>query len=215
MKSNKNHVSGEGGRKMKRIKEELAKAGVSYTSECLGGDIEGLRIGTMYVVEHGSGQGYYFGNLEDENHTCRTIKEVIKLAKYEEEIRKMEEKLKRIFNLEWIRDFAEANINDCDWIEDYDGEKRRILLIETLVHGAHGAYIPGMVLELFGEAEGYDLEDPYNYELNATIHETLMFVENDINDCLNRLLPSKGRYYVGYHEYDGSYCLFYEEYEEE
>jgi len=132
-----------------------------------------------------------------------------------EEERKMEEKLKRIFNLEWIRDFAEANINDCDWIEDYDGEKRRILLIETLVHGAYGAYIPGMVLELFGEAEGYDLEDPYNYELNATIHETLMFVENDINDCLNRLLPSKGRYYVGYYEADGSYCLFYEEYEEE
>ena len=128
----------------------------------------------------------------------------------------MEQKLREIFNLEWIRNFAEANINHSEWIEeDDDGETRKILVIETLVHGAHGAYIPGMVLELFGEAEGYDLEDPYNYELNATIHETLMFVENDINDCLNRLLPSKGRYYVGYHEADGSYCLFYEEYEEE
>ena len=128
----------------------------------------------------------------------------------------MEERIKEIFNLEWIRDFAEKNISDGEWIEeDYDGEKRRILVIETLVHGGHGAYIPGMVLEMFGQAEGYDLEDPYNYNKNETIHEALMFLENEINVCLNQLLPSEGRYYVGYHEYDGSYCLFYEEYEEE
>ena len=169
MNSNKNHVSGEEERKMKRIKEELAKAGVSYTSECLGGDIEGLRIGTMYVVEHGSGQGYYFGNLEDENHTCRTIKEVIKLAKHEEEIRKMEEKLKQIFNLKQIQEYVEKNIDQVEWEEEC-GEKRRILEVVTLVNGANGAYIPGIVLELFGQAEGYDLEDPYNYEKNETIH---------------------------------------------
>jgi len=66
---------------MERIKEELTKAGIPYVSECLGGDIEGLRVGSMYVVEHGSGQGYYFGNLEDESETCRTIEEVLKLAK--------------------------------------------------------------------------------------------------------------------------------------
>ena len=128
----------------------------------------------------------------------------------------MEQKLREVFDLEWIRDFAERNIRGSEWIEeDYDGEKRRILVIETLVHGGHGAYIPGMVLELFGQAEGYDLEDPYNYEVNGTIHDTLMYWENEINKCLNELMPSKGRYYVGYHEYDGSYCLFYEEYEEE
>jgi len=42
-----------------------------------------------------------------------------------------------------------------------------------------------------------------------------MYLEDKINECLNQLLPSKGWYYIGYHEYDGSYCLFYEEYEEE
>jgi len=68
---------------MERIKEELTKAGISYTSECLGGDIEGLRVGSMYIIEHGSGQGYYFGNLEDESDTCRTVEEVLELAKSE------------------------------------------------------------------------------------------------------------------------------------
>jgi hypothetical protein len=66
---------------MKRIKESLTNAGIPYDSECLGGDIEGLRIGTMYVVEHGSGQGYYFGNLEDESDTCRTVEEVLELVR--------------------------------------------------------------------------------------------------------------------------------------
>lgn len=200
---------------MQRIKRELTKAGIPYVSECLGGNIEGLRVGSMYVMEHGSGQGYYFGNLENESYTCRTIKEVLKLAKHEEEIRKMEEKLKQIFDLKWVQEFAEANIADSEWIEDYDGEKRRILEVVTLVNGANGAYVPGMVLDMFGEAEGYDLENPYNYDANETIHDALMFLENKVNECLSRLLPSKGRYYVGYHEYDGSYCLFYEEYEEE
>lgn len=135
---------------------------------------------------------------------------------HDEEEEKMRQKLTEIFDLEWIRDFAEKNIDNTEWIEeDYDGEKRKILLIETLVTSQCGAYIPGMVLELFGQAEGYDLEDPYNYEVNATIHDTLMYWEDKINDCLNELLPSKGRYYVGYHEADGSYCLFYEEYVEE
>ena len=127
----------------------------------------------------------------------------------------MKEKLREIFHLDWIREYAEANIDHTEWIEGEYGEKRKILLIDTLVSGACGAYIPGMVLELFEQAEGYDLEDPYNYEANETIHDALMFLESEINDCLNELLPSKGRYYVGYHEYDGSYCLFYEEYEEE
>lgn len=126
----------------------------------------------------------------------------------------MEQRIKEIFNLERIREYVEKNIDYTEWIEEECGETRRILVIETLVSGAHGAYIPGMVLEFFGQAEGYDLEDPYNWEKNETIHEALMFLENEITDCLNKLLPSKGYYYVGYHEYDGSYCLFYEEYEE-
>jgi hypothetical protein len=67
---------------------------------------------------------------------------------------------------------------------------------------------------MFEQAEGYDLENPYNWEKNATIHDALMFLENEVNNCLNELLPSKGRYYVGYHEFDGSYCLFYEEVDE-
>ena len=126
----------------------------------------------------------------------------------------MEEKLKEIFNLEWIRDFAETNIGDSEWIEEECGEKRRILVIDTLFDGGHGAYIPGMVLELFGQAEGYDLENPYNLEKNETIYDALACLEDEVNHCLNKLLPSKGTYYIGYHESDGSYCLFYEEYEE-
>ena len=126
----------------------------------------------------------------------------------------MKERIKYVFDLEWIKNFVEKNINHTEWIEEECGETRRILVIETLVSSQHGVYIPGMVLEMFGQAEGFDLEDPYNWEKNATIHDELMFQENRINDCLNQLLPSQGRYYVGYHEYDGSYCLFYEEYEE-
>jgi hypothetical protein len=126
----------------------------------------------------------------------------------------MKERIKELFDLEWIRRFAADNIDHTEWIEEEFGEKRRILVIETLVSGGHGAYIPGMVLEMFGQAEGYDLEDPYNYELNETIHDALMVLENEVTDCLNEILPSEGYYYVGYHEYDGSYCLFYEEYEE-
>ena len=125
----------------------------------------------------------------------------------------MKEKLKEVFDLEWIRKYAEANIDQTEWIEEEYGEKRKILVIDTLFDGGLGAYIPGMVLELFGQAEGYDLEDPYN-EKNETIYDALMFLENEVNKCLNELLPSKGTYYVGYHEADGSYCLFYEEYEE-
>ena len=124
------------------------------------------------------------------------------------------EEIKEIFDLERIREYAEANINLTEWIEEECGEKRKILEVATLLHGANGAYIPGMVLELFGQAEGYDLEDPYNYEKNETIHDALMVLENEVNQCLNELLPSKGWYYMGYHEADGSYCLFYEEYED-
>ena len=126
----------------------------------------------------------------------------------------MKQKLRELFNLEWIQKFVEENIDHTDWIEQDCGEKRRILEVVTLLHGANGAYIPGLVLEMFEQAEGYDLENPYNWEKNATIYDALMFLENEVNNCLNELLPSKGRYYVGYHEFDGSYCLFYEEYEE-
>jgi hypothetical protein len=127
----------------------------------------------------------------------------------------MEERIKEIFNLEWIKEFAEKNIESTEWIEEDGEETRRILVIDTLFDGGHGSYIPGMVLELFGQADGYDLEDPYNLEKNETIYDALACLEDEVNDCLNRLLPSKGYYYVGYHEADGSYCLFYEEYEEE
>jgi len=126
----------------------------------------------------------------------------------------MKEKIQEIFDLERIREYAEANIDLTEWIEEECGETRKILEVATLFHGANGAYIPGLVLELFGQAEGYDLEDPYNYEKNETIHDALMFLENEVNKCLNELLPSKGWYYMGYHEADGSYCLFYEEYED-
>ena len=125
------------------------------------------------------------------------------------------ERIKEIFDLNRIREYAETNIDLTEWIEEEYGETRKILLIATLVEGGYGAYIPGMVLELFGRAEGYDLEDPYNWEKNETIYDALMFLENEVNECLNELLPAKGTYYMGYHEADGSYCLFYEEYEEE
>ena len=128
--------------------------------------------------------------------------------------RQMEERVKQIFNLKWIRNFVEANIESIEWIEE-DGEKRRTLVIDTLFDGRLGAYIPGWVLELFGQADDYDLEDPYNLEKNETIYDALEYLENEVNKCLNELLPSKGWYYMGYHEADGSYCLFYEECEEE
>ena len=69
---------------MERIKEGLTRAGVPYVSEGLGGNIEGLRIGNMYVVEHGSGEGYYFGNLENPDDACYTLDQVLELVKYEE-----------------------------------------------------------------------------------------------------------------------------------
>ena len=127
----------------------------------------------------------------------------------------VEQRLREIFDLDKIKNFAEQNIHDCEWIEDVCGERRRILVIDTLADGAHGAYIPGMILELFGQADGYDLEDPYNWEKNDTIYDALESLENEVTDCLNQLLPSKGTYYIGYHEADGSYCLFYEELAEE
>lgn len=128
----------------------------------------------------------------------------------------LKERIKEIFDLNRIREYAEANIDQTEWIEEDYGIRRKILVIATLVEGGYGAYIPGMVLELFGQAEEYDLEDPYNYEKNETIHDALMFLETEVNRCLEELLPAKGTYYMGYHEYDGSYCLFYmEECEEE
>ena len=66
---------------MERIKRELNEAGIPYVNECLGGNIEGLRIGNIYIVEHGSGAGYYFGDLEDAGETCYTLEEVLELAK--------------------------------------------------------------------------------------------------------------------------------------
>jgi hypothetical protein len=66
---------------MQQIKRELTKAGIPYANECLGGNIEGVRIGDMYIVAHGSGEGYYFGTLDDENDTCHTLQEVLELAK--------------------------------------------------------------------------------------------------------------------------------------
>jgi len=127
----------------------------------------------------------------------------------------VKEKIEEIFDLERIREYAETNIDLTEWIEEEYGETRKILLIATLVEGAYGAYIPGMVLELFGKAEGYDLENPYNFEKNEAIYDALISLEIEVNECLNQLLPSKGWYYMGYHEADGSYCLFYEECEEE
>ena len=66
---------------MERIKEGLANAGIPYVSEGLGGNIEGVRIGSVYIVEHGSGKGYYFGNLDDSGDIYYTLEEVLKLAK--------------------------------------------------------------------------------------------------------------------------------------
>lgn len=70
---------------MERIKEGLARAGVPYVSESMGGNIEGVRTGRMYILEHGSGEGYYFGNLENPDDACYTLEKVLELAKHEEE----------------------------------------------------------------------------------------------------------------------------------
>lgn len=124
----------------------------------------------------------------------------------------VKERIKEIFDLKRIQEYVKKNIDQVEWIEE-DGEKRRVLVIDTLFNGGVGTYIPGWVLELFEQAEGCDLENPYNPE-NETIYDALEYLENEVNRYLNELLPSKGTYYMGYHEYDGSYCLFYEEYEE-
>ena len=113
----------------------------------------------------------------------------------------IKERIKEMFDLEFIQRFAEDNIGDAEL---------GILVIETLVSGSQDAYIPGLVLDLFGRAEGFDIVDPYNYAKNETIYDALMSLENEIDDALNELLPSEGYYYVGFNEYDGSYCLFYE-----
>jgi hypothetical protein len=151
--------------------------------------------------------------LRNWRYTCHANFWIIKNREWEE--RNMEQRIRGIFDLDWIREFVKRNIGNTEWIEEECGETRRILLIETLIHGAHGAYIPGMVLELFGQAEGYDLENPYNLEGNETIYDALMFLEEEVNEYLNKLIPSKGTYYMGYHEADGSYCLFYMETERE
>jgi hypothetical protein len=122
----------------------------------------------------------------------------------------MEQKLKEIFDLDRIREFAETHIDQMEWIEEEWGEKRRILVIDTLVSGGHGVYIPGMVLELFGRVDRYDMVDPFDPEKTKALYDALACLEYEIEDCLNRLIPSKGWYHVGYHEH-GSYCLFYEE----
>ena len=126
----------------------------------------------------------------------------------------MEEKIKEMFDLDRIKGIAEANIDMAEWIEEPCGGRRKVLVIDTLVSGWHGAYIPGMVLDLFGKAEGYDLENPYNWEKNEWIYDELQDLENEVNDALNKLIPSKGTYYMSYYDADGSYCLFYEEEEE-
>jgi hypothetical protein len=130
----------------------------------------------------------------------------------------MKRDFRGVFDLDWIKAFTETHINDAEWIEGPCGEKRRVLVIDTLVDNWHGHHIPEMVLELFGEADGYGPELPEDadeYDKSAWIYDTLTLLENTITDALNELLPSPGYYYIGYHEYDGSYCLFYEEYEEE
>lgn len=126
----------------------------------------------------------------------------------------LKERIKEIFDLNRIREYAEANIDQTEWIEEDCGIRRKILLIATLVEGSYGAYIPGIILEMFGRAEEYDLENPYNFEKNETIYDALMSLETEVSECLNELMPAKGTYYMGYHDADGSYCLFYEEYEE-
>ena len=103
----------------------------------------------------------------------------------------VEQRLREIFDLNKIKNITEQNIQGSEWIEDVCGEKRRILVIDTLFDGAHGAYIPGMVLALFGQADGYDLEDPYNYDKNETIYDALEDLESEVNDCLNELCRRK------------------------
>jgi hypothetical protein len=58
----------------------------------------------------------------------------------------MKERIKEIFNLKWIREYVEKNIDQVEWIEEDYGEKRRILVIDTLfdsgawgVHSRHGS----------------------------------------------------------------------------
>ena len=154
-------------------------------------------------------------DFERQNWQYTYLANFWKITNREWEEKKVEYILKEIFDLDWIQEYTKKNIDLTEWIEEGDGEKRKILLITTLVSSGHGAYIPGIVLELFGRAEGYDLEDPYNLEANETIYDALAYLEDEVNECLNKLLPSKGTYYIGYHEADGSYCLFYEEIEKE
>jgi hypothetical protein len=130
----------------------------------------------------------------------------------------MKRSFRGVFDLDQIKAFTEAHIDDAEWVEGPCGEKRRTLVIDTLVDGWHGHHIPSIVLELFGEADGYGPELPEDadeYDKAAWIYDTLTLLENSVTDALNECLPSKGYYYMGFHEYDGSYCIFYEEYEEE
>ena len=137
-----------------------------------------------------------------------------KLQQAAKEESEMTRSFRGVFDLDQIREYAEAHINDAEWIDGPWGERRRTLVIDTLVDGWHGHHIPEIVLELFGEGDGYGPEDPH-YSKGEWILDTLTLLENTITDALNECLPSKGYYYVGFNEFDGSYCLFYEEYKEE
>lgn len=119
---------------------------------------------------------------------------------------KLEQKLKEIFDLEQVKKFVEEDIAYADeWIEEEPGELRRTIVVETLIDGRHGPDIPDMVMELFGRAEERELKTI------EAFYDAVEQLECEINECLNELLPSEGRYYVGYSDYDGSYCLCYEE----
>ena len=58
---------------MEQVNKRFSERRVfQYVTECMGGNIEGIRIGNMYILEHGSGRRFYFGTLEDEGDTSFT-----------------------------------------------------------------------------------------------------------------------------------------------
>ena len=87
-------------------------------------------------------------------------------------------RIEEIFDLNRIQSFVEQNIHDTEWIEVMPGEKRRILVIETLVdgewclHSRHGS-------ELLGERR-IRLEDPYSEK--EWIHDVNVF-RNEVNSA--------------------------------
>lgn len=117
----------------------------------------------------------------------------------------MREILERLFDLDKVRHIAERNINSNDVWED---ETWVYTVVDVLVDGAHGAYIPIIVLEMFGKEVAS--QNPYDAR-NEFLHDDLFSIMYEAGEVMTELIGLRGTFFFDYYETDGSFCLFYME----